>query len=47
MEDRIIVALLLAAVVALGFCWAGMRQFARRRAFKLRQLGRGKKTTLD
>lgn len=47
MEVRIIVALMLAALAALGLCWIGVRYFARRRVFKLRQLGRGKQTTVD
>lgn len=42
MEDRLIVAFALVSAMAAGIGWAGVRHFTKRRAFKLRQMGRGK-----
>lgn len=42
MEDRLIVAFALVSAMTAGIGWAGVRHFAKRRAFKLRQMGRGK-----
>jgi hypothetical protein len=41
-EDRILLALLLIAALALGFGWLTMRKFIERKEFKERQQGRKK-----
>ena len=42
MEDRLVVAFALLSAMTAGIGWAGVRHMAKRRAFKLRQMGRGK-----
>lgn len=43
-EDRILLALLLIAVLALGFGWLTMRKLIERKEFRERQMGRNKST---
>lgn len=42
MEDRLIAALAITVMLIAGVSWAGFRTLAKRRAFRLRQMGRGK-----